>query len=104
MLGWKITGPGQRATLSATLDKGMKAVAIRVNDVLGVAGFVLPGDRVDILLTRHAHRQGRRQLLRRRAAPEHQGAGVDQVADDRKDKPIVARAVTLEVTTRTRRS
>ena len=30
----------------------MKAVTIRVNDVEGVAGFVLPGDRVDIVLTR----------------------------------------------------
>ncbi|TIM16954.1 MAG: Flp pilus assembly protein CpaB, partial [Mesorhizobium sp.] len=50
----KITGPGQRATLSAVLGEGMKAVSIRVNDVLGVAGFVFPGDRVDILLTRTA--------------------------------------------------
>src|SRR5262249_39571753 len=53
VLGWKITGSGQRATLSASLDVGMKAVTIRVNDVLGVAGFVLPGDRVDVLLTRN---------------------------------------------------
>ena len=54
VLASKITGPGQRATLSAALTEGMKAVSIRVNDVLGVAGFVLPGDRVDILLTRVA--------------------------------------------------
>ncbi len=36
----KITGPGQRATLSAVLTEGMKAVSIRVNDVLGVAGWI----------------------------------------------------------------
>ena len=41
----KITGPGQRATLSAMISEGMKAVTIRVNDVEGVAGFVLPGDQ-----------------------------------------------------------
>ncbi|WP_245487502.1 Flp pilus assembly protein CpaB, partial [Mesorhizobium sp. M7A.F.Ca.US.006.04.2.1] len=52
VLASKITGPGQRATLSAVLGEGMKAVSIRVNDVLGVAGFVFPGDRVDVLLTR----------------------------------------------------
>jgi pilus assembly protein CpaB len=52
ILSVKITGPGQRATLSAVLHDGMKAVTIRVNDVEGVAGFVLPGDRVDIALTR----------------------------------------------------
>ena len=41
----KITGPGQRATLSAMLRDGLKAVTVRVNDVDGVGGFVLPGDR-----------------------------------------------------------
>jgi pilus assembly protein CpaB len=52
VLASKITGSGQRATLSAVLGDGMKAVTIRVNDVEGVAGFVLPGDRVDVVLTR----------------------------------------------------
>ena len=48
----KITGAGQRATLSALVKPGMKAVTIRVNDVEGVGGFVLPGDHVDVVLTR----------------------------------------------------
>ena len=52
VLSLKITGPGQRATLSALVKPGMKAVTIRVNDVEGVGGFVLPGDRVDVVLTR----------------------------------------------------
>ena len=52
VLALKITGPGQRATLSALVKPGMKAVTIRVNDVEGVGGFVLPGDRVDVVLTR----------------------------------------------------
>ena len=42
---WKVTGAGARATLSAVVDEGMRAVSIQINDVLGVAGFVLPGDR-----------------------------------------------------------
>ena len=53
VLASKITGPGQRATLSAVIAAGMRAVTIRVNDVDGVAGFVLPGDHVDVLLTQH---------------------------------------------------
>jgi pilus assembly protein CpaB len=52
ILPGKITGFGGRASLSALLDTDMRAVAIRINDVAGVAGFVLPGDRVDVLLTR----------------------------------------------------
>ena len=56
VLAAKVTGPGQRATLSAVLDDGMKAVTVRVNDVEGVAGFVLPGDHVDVLLTRQGEK------------------------------------------------
>lgn len=52
ILPGKITGFGGRASLSELLETDMRAVAVRINDVAGVAGFVLPGDRVDILLTR----------------------------------------------------
>jgi len=52
ILGSKLAAPGQRATLSSMLPTGRKAISIRVDEVVGVSGFVLPGDRVDILLTR----------------------------------------------------
>ncbi len=48
----KVTDPDERATLSRRIDDGMRAVTIRVDDITGVAGFVVPGDRVDIALTR----------------------------------------------------
>src|SRR5262249_4532965 len=54
ILASKLTGEGERATLSSIVTDDMRAVTISVNDVLGVAGYVLPGDRVDILLTREA--------------------------------------------------
>src|SRR5436309_7173967 len=52
ILKTKVTGPGQRASLSSLLDEGKRAVTVRVDDVRGVAGFVLPGDRVDVVLIR----------------------------------------------------
>jgi len=94
VLASKVSGAGGRATLSTVLTIDKRAVTIRVNDVLGVAGFVLPGDRVDVLLTREPDSgspitdillQNLRVL------------GVDQEASDRKEQPLVARAVTLEV-------
>ncbi|MGV3635831.1 MAG: Flp pilus assembly protein CpaB [Pseudorhodoplanes sp.] len=96
VLAIKVTGPGQRATLSAIVGEGMKAVSVRVNDVEGVGGFVLPGDRVDVVLTR--------QLEKGNATTEVvlQNArvlAVDQSADDRSSKAAVAKAVTLEVDT-----
>ena len=94
ILASKITGPGQRATLSAMLDHGMKAVTVRVNDVEGVAGFVLPGDHVDVLLTR----QGEKNSAATDVVIENvQVLAIDQLADEKTDKPSVVKAVTLEV-------
>src|ERR1700690_629537 len=52
ILGSKITGPGQQASLSTTIEDGMRAVTLRVDDVRGVAGFILPNDHVDVVLIR----------------------------------------------------
>jgi pilus assembly protein CpaB len=96
ILAVKITGPGQRATLSAVLHDGMKAVTIRVNDVEGVAGFVLPGDRVDIALTRLDGKGGATTDV---VMQDAQVLAVDQVADERLMAPSVAKSVTVEVDT-----
>ncbi len=92
----QVTGPGGKVTLAAVVNQGMRAVTVRSNDVAGVAGFVLPGDRVDILLTRPNADQGApaTQVL----AENVRVLGVDQLSDDSADKPVVARAVTLELT------
>ncbi len=94
ILASKITGSGQRATLSAMLADGMKAVTIRVNDVEGVAGFVLPGDHVDVLLTRQ---QDKTVAAADVVLQNVRVLAVDQIADERAEKPSVAKAVTLEV-------
>jgi pilus assembly protein CpaB len=96
ILSVKITGPGQRATLSALLHEGMKAVTIRVNDVDGVAGFVLPGDRVDVALTRLDGKGGATTDV---VLQNAQVLAIDQSADERAQAPAVAKTVTLEVDT-----
>ena len=94
ILASKITGPGQRATLSAVLEPGMKAVTVRVNDVEGVAGFVLPGDHVDVLLTRTGEKN---TAITDVVLQDARVLAIDQLADQRTDKPSVVKAVTLEV-------
>ena len=96
VLALKITGPGQRATLSALVRPGMKAVTIRVNDVEGVGGFVLPGDRVDVVLTRQIDKS---QASTEVVLQNTRVLAVDQSADERAAKAAVAKSVTLEVTT-----
>lgn len=94
VLGQKVSGLGGRATLSSVIADGMRALTIRVNDVYGVAGFVLPGDRVDILITRE---QEQEHPITDILLQNVKVLGIDQEASDKKDQPKVARAVTLEV-------
>jgi pilus assembly protein CpaB len=72
----------------------MKAVTVRVSDVEGVGGFVLPGDRVDVVLTRQLDKGvATTEVILQNARV----LAVDQSADDRTTKATVAKAVTLEV-------
>lgn len=107
ILASKITGSNDKASLSRVITKGHRAVTIRVNDVAGVAGFILPGDRVDVVLTRQIRITGDPDIQSSRDRDTTianlllQGVKVltiDQIADERSDQPQVAKAVTLELT------
>src|SRR5262249_4782999 len=95
----KITGPGQRATLSALLDEGKRAVTVRVDDVRGVAGFVLPGDRVDVVLIRSGSGAAGPEQFSDVLLQFVKVLAVDQLVNERQENPTVAKAVTLEVDT-----
>ena len=96
ILDSKISGPGRKASLAALIGPGMKAITIRVDEVIGVAGFVAPGDRVDVLLTR---RTGQADLVTDVVQQDLKVLAVDQTVDNPTAKPTVARAVTLEAST-----
>lgn len=102
ILAHKITGSGQDATLAARIGADMKAVTIRVNDILGVAGFVQPDDRVDIFLTRNERAPGDDPAQSKAyTSVLLQGVrvlAVDQVTE-RTGKAQPPKAVTVEVST-----
>ena len=97
ILSSKVTGPGQRGSLATLLEEGKRAVTVRVDDVRGVAGFVLPGDFVDLVMIANeasSKRQSYSDILL-----EHvKVLAIDQIASEADGKPTVARAVTVEVT------
>jgi pilus assembly protein CpaB len=95
LLKAKVTGPGQRGSLAAVIQQGMKAVTVRVNDINGVAGFVLPGERVDVLLVRNLGTEAWSDVLLQNVKV----LAVDQLADESSDKPALVKAVTVEVAT-----
>ncbi len=98
VLKTKISGFGGRASLSTILAPEMRASTIRVNDINGVAGFVLPGDHVDIMLTRSAGGGKGGSLLTDILLQNVKVLAIDQDANEDRAQPAVVKAVTLEVT------
>jgi pilus assembly protein CpaB len=98
VLSDKLSGGHSKANLSGTIAPGMRAISIRSSDVAGVGGFVLPGDRVDILMTRSIGSGDSTSSVTQILAENATVLGVDQTSDLEADKPIVAKAVTVEVT------
>jgi pilus assembly protein CpaB len=94
----KVSGPGGKASLSSVIDPTMRAMTIHVNDATGVAGFITPGDRVDIMLTRDDSTNNKDNSKTDILLQNVLVRGIDQEADEHKDKPTVVKAVTVEVT------
>jgi pilus assembly protein CpaB len=97
VLASKVTEPNQKATLSVLIDEKMRAVTVRVDDVRGVAGFVSPNDRVDVVLTRVEQRGENEKQSAEVLLQNVKVLAVDQITGERQDKAVVAKAVTLEV-------
>ena len=94
----RVSGPGQKPSLALMLKPGMRAIAVRVNAVLGVGGFIMPGDRVDLLLTENVEDDDTGKiattdvLLR-----DVRILAIDQQTEDPEYKPRVVSTVTIEV-------
>jgi pilus assembly protein CpaB len=102
-----VVAPGDRGFLAAALSPGMRAVTVPVSALTGVAGFVFPGDRVDLVLTQNVSGQGTGDSLKvsetiirnlRVLATDQRS----QASKDEKGNTIVSdyKLVTIEVTPR----
>lgn len=85
---------GSGSALAAVVGENMRAVSVRVNDVVGVAGFLLPGNRVDVV----AAYRDRQDTLSETVVQNVKVLAIDQSATSDKTEAVVVRAVTLEVT------
>jgi pilus assembly protein CpaB len=91
----KVSGFGEKPTLSRKVAIDMRAFSIRINDVSGVAGFLLPGDRVDVLLTRTL--TGAKNLITDIILQNVSILGIDQESNEEGSNPVLARTATIEV-------
>lgn len=95
----KFSGPGGRATLSVDIAEGMRAFTIKTDEIDGVAGFILPGDMVDVMLVRREDSdQGAGDTVSDVLLQNVRVLAVDQLASVMASEPRVVGAATLEVT------
>ncbi|MBD9425748.1 Flp pilus assembly protein CpaB [Pseudomonas sp. PDM15] len=85
------------STLASLIDTSKRAVSVRVDDVVGVAGFLLPGNRVDVLATKRVGNSNN-DAESKTILEDLRVLAVDQTASTDKTQPVVVRAVTLEMT------
>ena len=95
--------PGEGGFMSAVLEPGKRAVSISVNPISGNAGFVSPGDRVDLLITyrvKHGEADAGKEdsIGTETFAHNVRVLAVDQSLDNPENKAILAKTITVEVT------
>ncbi|MFT5642668.1 MAG: pilus assembly protein CpaB [Janthinobacterium sp.] len=96
----KLAPPGTQGGLSAVVADGKRAMTVRVNDVVGVAGFALPGNFVDILVNTQEDRgKSIKDLAISKIVLERiLVLAIAQESSRDETKPKVVNAVTLELT------
>ena len=95
----KLAPKGTRGGLSAVIAEGKRAITVRVNDVVGVAGFALPGNYVDVIVsTKDERKPKEEQNISKIVLEQILVLAVGEEAGRDDTKPKAVKAVTLEVT------
>jgi len=90
----KVSGFGERPILSRKVAEGMRAYTVRINDVSGVGGFILPGDHVDVMLTRQLDGNFATDVILQNVTV----LGIDQMSKETTEEPMLGKSATFEVT------
>lgn len=99
VLEGKLASSDAGSGLAALLPAGMRAVAVRVDDVVGVAGFVHPGDHVDVIVTMKPVEGGNAPTMSKIILQDIRvlAVGKDVSQAGRADKAVLATVATLMV-------
>lgn len=103
ILPTRLSGPGAKASVAATITAGMRAYTIKVNEVAGGGGHVLPGDHVDVILARALNNsgvegaEGNRLFVSTLVLQNVRVLGMNMVADPATTEKFEPSTATLEV-------
>jgi pilus assembly protein CpaB len=91
---------GEGAGLTVRLEAGKRAMAVRVDEIIGVSGFIVPDDRVDVIVTTTppgVNDNNKDARLSKIVLQNKRVLSVAQSTEQKDGKPQVARSITLEV-------
>jgi pilus assembly protein CpaB len=89
---------GEGAGLTVRLEAGKRALALRVDEIVGVSGFIVPDDRVDVILTTTPLGAAQDAKISKIVLQNKRVLSVAQSTEQKDGKPQLARSITLEVT------
>ena len=88
---------GEGAGLTVRLEAGKRALAVRVDEIIGVSGFIVPDDRVDVILTTTPLGANQDAKISKIVLQNKRVLSVAQSTEQKDGKPQLARSITLEV-------
>jgi pilus assembly protein CpaB len=95
----RVVKPGEQGFMAAVLTPGMRAMTVSINATSAVAGFVFPGDRVDLLLSHRVKTGSGRRVVSETVLTNVRVLAIDQKTNDMNKGPAaLGKTATLEVT------
>lgn len=91
----KVVDAGSKSVLAMLIPDGRRAISIKVNEVTGIAGFVAPSSRVDVLVT--VPEKDENPARTRIVLQDIEVLAIAQAVEQRENKPVVVNTVTLNV-------
>jgi pilus assembly protein CpaB len=103
----RLIEPGTAGFLAGVLGPGMRAVSTNINAETGAAGFIMPGDRVDVVLTQQVRKSKRKDIqsgsdrdkvISETVISDVRVLAIDQAFNDIQEQTRVGKTITMEVT------
>lgn len=94
----KVVDIGDSGFMAAVLDPGMRAISIKISAQTGAGGFILPNDRVDVMITRKVEGAGGRMFKTDTILEDVRVLAIDQTFHEgQEQKVVVGKTATLEL-------
>jgi pilus assembly protein CpaB len=95
----KIIGPDSGGFMAAILPEGMRAISVKISPETGAGGFILPNDRVDVIMTRRVDDPAGERFVTETILMNIRVLAIDQaIAERNGEQVVVGRTATLELT------